>query len=154
MVFQLGHDAALAHRERVGIRSIDSSYLGTPTSDVKGVAGATLTINGFLSSLKSGSANDLSNDPENALRIVDAALTDITDLRAYLGAFKQQTVDTNINSLSVAAENLTASESSIRDLDFAAETAEFTRSQILFQSGIAVLAQSNLISQSVLTLLG
>ena len=82
------------------------------------------------------------------------AIGDITDLRGYLGAFQAQTVDTNITSLGVAFENLSASESTIRDLDFAQETAAFTRSQILFQSGIAVLAQSNLISQSVLTLLG
>ena len=109
---------------------------------------------GVLSSLRSGGANDLLSNPENALRIVDAAIDDVTDLRAYLGAFKQQTIDTNINSLAVAVENLTASESTIRDLDFAAETAEFTRSQILFYSGIAVMAQTNLISQSVLTLLG
>ncbi len=154
LVFQLNDDVPLSDRERIGIRSIDSSYLGMPTRSVKGIGGNTFTIGGYLSSLKSGQSNDLSSNPENALRIVDAAINDITDLRAYLGAFKQQTIDTNINSLSVAVENLTASESTIRDLDFAAETAEFTRSQVLFQSGIAVLAQTNLISQSVLSLLG
>jgi len=154
LVFQLNDDVPLSDRERIGIMSIDSSYLGSPTSTVKGVGNSNLTIGGFLSSLVSGGSNDLATDPENALRIVDAAINDVSDLRAYLGAFKQQTIDSNINSLGVAIENLTASESAIRDLDFAAETAEFTRSQILFQSGIAVLAQTNLISQSVLTLLG
>lgn len=154
LAFQLNDDEALPDRERIGVRSIDSSYLGKPTSSVKGVGGQSLTIGGFLSSMMSGQTNSLENAPENALRIVDAAIDDINDLRAYLGAFKQQTVDSNINSLAIAIENLSASESTVRDLDFAAETAQFTRSQILFQSGIAVLAQTNLISQSVLTLLG
>ncbi len=153
LVFQLNDDVAMSDRERIGIRSTDSSYLGKPTQSVKGVNGSTLTIGGFLSSLQSGGSNDLTNNPENALRIVDSAIDDISDLRAYLGAFKAQTIDTNINSLSVAMENLTASESAIRDLDFAQETTQFTRSQILFQSGIAVLSQANLISQNVLTLL-
>lgn len=153
LVFQLNDDVSLADRERIGIRSTDSSYLGAPSRSVKGVAGNTLTIGGFLSSLKSGGNNDLTENAENALRIVDAAIDDISDSRAYLGAFKAQTIDTNINSLGVAVENLTASESTIRDLDFAEETSQYTKSQILFQSGIAVLAQANLISQNVLTLL-
>ncbi|MBN1422652.1 MAG: hypothetical protein JXP34_27995 [Planctomycetes bacterium] len=154
LVFQLNDGVSQADRERIGIRSTDSSYLGAPTRTVKGVGGASLTIGGYLSSLVSGGDNDLTANPENALRIVDAAINDISDLRAYLGAFQAQTVDTNINSLNVALENLQSSQSTIRDLDFAAETAEFTRSQILFQAGTAVLAQANLVSQSVLTLLG
>jgi len=154
LVFQLNDGVAQADRERIGIRSIDSSYLGGPTRSVNGVGGTAQTIGGYLSSLVSGGDNDLSANPENALRIVDEAINDISDLRAYLGAFQSQTVQTNINSLNVALENLQASQSTIRDLDFAAETAEFTRTQILFQAGTAVLAQANLVSQSVLTLLG
>ena len=154
LVFQLNEGVSQADRERIGIRSIDSSYLGSPTRTVKGVGGVSQSIGGYLSSLVSGGDNDLTNNPENALRIVDAAINNISDLRAYLGAFEADTVRTNINSLNIAIENLQASNSTIRDLDFAEETAEFTRSQILFQAGTAVLAQANLVSQSVLTLLG
>ncbi len=153
LVFQLNEDSPPSNRKRIGLRSTDTSYLGKPTRTVKGVNGTTLDIGGFLSSLQSGGANDLSTDPENALRIVDAAIDDVSDLRAYLGAFKAQTIDTNLNSLAVAVENLTASESTIRDLDFASEITEFTKQRILFQSGIAVLAQANLSAENVLTLL-
>ena len=154
LVFQINDDAPLSNRERLGIRSTDSSMLGTSAYTVPGIGGNTLTQGGFLSSLVSGGSNDLKANPLNALRIVDAAVNDISDLRAYLGAFKSQTLDTNINSLAVAVENLAASESTIRDLDFAEETANYTRLQILYQSGISVLAQSNLMAQNVLTLLG
>ena len=74
--------------------------------------------------------------------------------RGRLGAFDKNTLETNINSLSVALENVTASESSIRDADFAAETAALTRAQILTQAGTSVLATANTTPQSVLSLLG
>ncbi len=154
LTFQLNQSAALSDREQLGIRSVHTSLLGFAAMTVNGIAGTSLTVGGYLSSLLAGGANDLVNDPKNGLRIVDSAISQISDLRAYLGAFQSNTVDTNIRSLSVAVENLISSESTIRDLDFAEETATFTRNQILYQSGIAVLAQSNLISQSVLTLLG
>jgi hypothetical protein len=74
-------------------------------------------------------------------------------LRGRLGAFEKNTLDTNVNSLSVALENVTASESTIRDADFAAETAALTRAQILTQAGTSVLATANSTPQSVLSLL-
>lgn len=154
LTFQLNETNAASDREQVGVRSVHSSELGSSTRSINGIAGTTKTIGGFLSSIVSGGSNDLSTDASNALRIVDDAINQVTDLRAYLGAFQAQTIDSNLSALGVATENLTASESTIRDLDFAQETADFTRNQILYQSGIAVLAQSNLISQSVLTLLG
>ncbi len=154
LVFQLNQSYSTADREQVGLKNVSTNLLGSQERTVTGMNGASLTIGGFLSSLMSGEANDLGSDPANALRIIDEAIAEVSDHRAYLGAFQSQTVDTNLSSLRVAIENLTASESAIRDLDFAAESAAFTRNQILYQSGIAVLAQSNLISQSVLTLLG
>ena len=75
-------------------------------------------------------------------------------LRGRLGAFEKNTLQTNINSLGVALENVTSSESSIRDADFAKETAELTRAQILTQAGTSVLATANSTPQSVLSLLG
>ena len=63
------------------------------------------------------------------------------------------TLETNINSLEVSLENLTASESTIRDADFAVETANLTRAQILVEAGTSVLSTANLVPQVVLALL-
>jgi len=151
--FQLNSSDAISDRERIGIRSMDSSNLGGPTRSIPGQAGNTVTIGGFLSSLSSGGANDLRTNAENALRIVDKVIDQVSDLRSYLGAFQKMTIDTNTATLEVAAENLAASESDIRDLDFAAETTEYTKTQILFQAGTAVLGQANQNAQTVLSLL-
>lgn len=148
LTFQLNGGTSLNDRETVGIISIDPSLLGASEKTFLNE-----TVGGFLSSLQAGGDNDLFSNPVNALRIIDEAIDDISDVRAYLGAFKAFTIDSNVNSLDVAIENLTASESSIRDLDFAEETATFTRTQILFNAGVAVIAQANMIPQSVLTLL-
>ena len=78
----------------------------------------------------------------------------MADLRGRLGAFQKDILETNVNSLSVALENVTASESAIRDADFASETAALTRAQILVQANTSVLSQANSSPQSVLTLLG
>jgi len=108
---------------------------------------------GYLDTLKNGSANDMFNNAKNAVYIVDHAISDVSDLRAFLGALQADIIDTNVRSLGVALENLKSSESDIRDLNFASETAEFTRTQILFQAGTAVLASANLIPQTILSLL-
>jgi len=71
-----------------------------------------------------------------------------------MGAFERNTLQTSIRSQQIALENLTASESQIRDTDFAEETAELTRAQILQQAATNVLAISNNNPQSVLQLLG
>jgi len=70
-----------------------------------------------------------------------------------MGAFEKNTLMTNINSLEVALENIQSSESSIRDADFAAETANLTRGQILSNAATSVLAIANSTPQSVLSLL-
>jgi len=153
LTFQLNEVISTTDRETVGLASIDPSILGAPVRTLFAGTAAEEQIGGFLSSLQAGGENDLVKNPVNSLRVVDAAIEDISDVRAYLGAFKAYTIDSNVNSLDVAIENLTASESSIRDLDFAEETANFSRTQILFQAATAVMAQANLIPQSVLTLL-
>ena len=78
----------------------------------------------------------------------------MTTLRARLGALEKNILDSNLNNLGVSIENLSDAQSRIRDTDFAAETANFTRAQILVQAGTAILAQANLTPQSVLALLG
>ena len=86
------------------------------------------------------------------LDTIDAALKDVTTFRGQLGA-AQNTFEHTINNLNVTVENLSASESRIRDTDMASEMVDFTRSQILSQAGTAMLAQANQSSQGVLRLL-
>jgi flagellin len=87
-----------------------------------------------------------------ALTSVDAAIAKVSDVRAKLGA-SQNRFEHTINNLNVAVENLTASESRIRDTDMAAEMVSFTKNQILSQAGTAMLAQANSAPQGVLQLL-
>ena len=89
----------------------------------------------------------------DSLRTLDFALQQVNGLRAELGAV-QTRFESTIDNLSVTSENLTASRSRIQDADFAAETANLTRAQILQQAGTSVLAQANSIPQNVLSLLG
>jgi len=89
----------------------------------------------------------------NAISLIDAAISTVAGMRGDIGAFQKNTLQTNINSLSVALENVTATESYIRDANMAEETSEYTKNQILVQAGVAVLAQANMASQSVLALL-
>ncbi len=88
----------------------------------------------------------------NALKTVDSALSFINGERAKLGAL-QSRFETSISNLQVTSENLSASRSRILDADFAAETANLSRSQILQQAGTAMVAQANQLPQGVLALL-
>ena len=90
----------------------------------------------------------------DAIALVDAAINEVTSLRATLGAFQKNTLESNLAALRVTAENLRASESTIRDVDISEEITEFTRNQILLSAGVSVLAQANAIPQTVLQLLG
>jgi flagellin len=92
-------------------------------------------------------------DARSALDILDAAIDLINDERSTLGAM-QNRLDFAISNLENISQNIQAAESTIRDADFAAETAQFTRAQILVQSGTAMLAQANAVPQNVLSLLG
>jgi len=89
---------------------------------------------------------------QNAIGAVDNALDYVNTVRSRLGAF-QNRVEYTIANLQVSRENLSASESRIRDADFAQETANLTRAQILTQAGTAVLSQANISTQSALNLL-
>lgn len=113
-------------------------------------------------SLTGGKTNDLGINAiaissfasaQAAISIVDSALRSVTNLRATLGA-QQNRLEFTIATLAIQEENSLASESAIRDADIARETSEFTRNQILVSSGTAVLAQSNIIPQTALQLLG
>jgi len=90
---------------------------------------------------------------EGAITIFDTALKTISEERAKLGAF-QNFLEKSVDYLNIVYENMIASESRIRDVDMAKDMSEFTRNQILIQSGTAMLAQANAKPQSVLLLLG
>ena len=88
-----------------------------------------------------------------ALDIIDLALQDVSSSRAELGAL-QNHLESTINNLSTTSENLSASRSRILDADFAAETAQLSRNQIIQQAGVSILAQANQQPQIALSLLG
>ena len=119
-----------------------------PTGAVTGdlaIAGAGVTGSAtFNASAASGASA--------AIGAIDLAIKTVSSTRADLGAI-QNRFDHTINNLNVAVENLTASESRIRDADMAQEMVQFTRNQILSQAGTAMLAQANQASQGVLSLL-
>ncbi|MDP6367477.1 MAG: flagellin, partial [Nitrospinota bacterium] len=99
---------------------------------------------GLLTSAKSVADIDVntSDGANDALKLVDDAINSITTLRGNLGAFQANVLESYINSLGVAKENLASAESAIRDADFAEETVQFTRNQILLQAGTAILTQA------------
>lgn len=137
--FQIGANAD--QTLSVSIGAMDAANLGVGTLD--GVTGVTT---GLDVSTDAGTAS-------TAITTIQTAIDSVSSQRSTLGAV-QNRLDHTINNLNVAAENLTASESRIRDTDMAKEMTSFTRAQILSQAGTAMLAQANQVPQNVLRLLG
>jgi flagellin len=137
--FQIGANAG--QTASVSLASAKSLDLGM------GVSATYKSLGQLNGSLTSGNATE-------ALKVIDKAIDDVTVMRGKLGAFQANTLETNISSLKIASENLTAAESSIRDVDFAEESAQFTKNNILVQSATAMLAQANQLPNNVLKLLG
>ncbi|GAA4593743.1 flagellin [Actinoplanes octamycinicus] len=131
--FQIGANAG--EKLNVSIGKVSASALGLSGLDLSGPADA----NG-----DSGAAK--------AIKALDSAIKSVSDQRASLGA-SQNRFEHTINNLNTAVENLSASESRIRDTDMAQEMVSFTRSQILTQAGTSMLSQANQSSQNVLSLL-
>lgn len=144
-MFQLGPSVNATQQTGLGVKSVAASRIGGAT-----VGGTRY----YLDSLRSGQPNAVSAGQfANASQILDNAITEISVMRGRLGAFERNTVQTNIRSLQIGRENITSSESKIRDADFASETAALTRAQILQQAGTSVLAAANSNAQNVLRLL-
>ncbi|HEY8748203.1 MAG TPA: flagellin [Tepidisphaeraceae bacterium] len=140
-LFQLGAEVSSNQQVSIGIQSVAANKLGN--GDV-----------GFLSDVVTGgSASLVSGNAAAASKIIDTAINEVSVFRGRLGAFQQSTLNTNISSLGIALENVTSANSSIADADFAAETANLTRAQILVQAGTSVLSTANSSPQSVLSLL-
>jgi flagellin len=112
------------------------------------------TVATSSSQLQSVNALDISNvaAATRSLAIADSALAAVNGQRAKFGAL-QSRFETTISNLSTTSENLSAARSRIRDADFAQETANLTRSQILQQAGLSILSQANAQPQNVLALL-
>ncbi|WP_306212980.1 flagellin N-terminal helical domain-containing protein [Actinoplanes sp. RD1] len=125
--FQVGANSG--ETMSISIGSVSSKSLGTNTLDLTAEGGA-----------------------DKAIEALDKAITSVSDTRATLGAY-QNRFEHTINNLNVSVENLSASESRIRDTDMAQEMVAFTRNQILTQAGTSMLSQANQASQNVLSLL-
>jgi flagellin len=140
--FQIGSTVGSDGLVSIGIPSLHSSNLGS-------------TEDGFLNLIASGGTYAITN-PDNhprAADIVAAAITQVAVLSGRLGGFQANQIETNLNSQRVALENVTASESAIRDTDYATEVANLTRAQILVQATTQILGVANQIPQNVLSLL-
>jgi len=134
--FQIGANAGQV--ARFSINNMRSDQLGTGVVAGKSLADIDVT--------KTGGA-------EEALKIIDAAIAQVSKLRGDMGAFQKNVLESNMRSLAVAKENLTATESAIRDTNFAEEISRFTKFQILQQAGMSVLGQANFAPQAVLQLI-
>ncbi|MDA9857151.1 flagellin, partial [Rubripirellula sp.] len=137
--FQLGPQVTSSQQASLGISSVSTGQLGG--------------TNGRLYELGSGQTKSLTNDVQGASNVIDDVISKVTALRGRLGAFQATTLDSNLVSLNETSANLQEAESSIRDADFAQESARLTRAQILVQSGTNVLALANQNPQNVLALL-
>lgn len=135
----------------MGVVKLNSSKSFTSTSSDTSTASATTAL---VSTLDAVDKIDITTaiGAQKALDVVDSALTFIDSSRAELGA-KQNRFENTISNLQNISENASAARSRIRDTDFAAETSELTKNQILQQAGTAILAQANQLPQAVLSLL-
>ncbi|UCC43455.1 MAG: hypothetical protein JSU65_09960 [Candidatus Zixiibacteriota bacterium] len=137
LVFQVG--ANVGQTVKIAIRNMASSSLGKnlPSNMFTSLANIDVTsVQGA----------------QDAQSIIDAAINEVSTTRGTLGSFQKNTLESNLRNLRIASQNLTASESLIRDTDMAEEMSEFTKNQILQQTGMAMLAQSNQLPQVVLSL--
>ncbi len=137
LIFQIGGN--VGQTASIAIRSMAASSLG------KNLAG-----NSFASLSKIDVTT--SQGAQDAQSVIDAAINEVSVTRGTLGSFQKNTLESNLRNLRIASQNLTASESQIRDTDMAEEMSEFTKNQILVQAGTAMLAQANQMPQSVLSL--
>ena len=144
--YQIGPDVTTQQQVGFGIQSVAASSLGN--ADV-----------GYLSQMRSDGPkslvanSDTADQARQADSILDSAIAEVSKMRGRIGAFEKNTLQTTLRTHQVSLENLTASESKIRDADFAEETAKMTRAQVLQQAGTQTLQIANTSAQQVLSLL-
>jgi flagellin len=139
--FALGQQVDNTSTASIGIQAVTTGSLGAPGA--------------YLSSLASGGANSLtSGNLTTAQNILTSAINQVSTLSGRLGSFQKYTIGSTINNLSVAYENASSALSNVEDTDFASETANLTRAQILASSATTVLSTANSQPENVLKLLG
>ncbi|MEM1331353.1 MAG: flagellin [Planctomycetota bacterium] len=149
--FQLAADVDIAGKVSLGIQDVSVRKLGLSVAN----PGAADQVKYFLDDLGQGQPlNVVEGDLVEAQKVVGNAIAEISALRGRLGAFQRNTVGATVRSLQIAVENTAAAESVIRDADFASETAELTRAQILTNAATNSLSLANQSPQQVLQLLG
>ncbi len=140
LIFHVGANAD--QTSAVSLRSMHAQKLGTGVT----------TESGFASFRKIDVTS--ARGAEDSIRIIDKAIEDVAVQRGELGAFQKNNLESNLNYLRIAHQEIMGSESVIRDADMAEEMMAFTRNQIMVESSTAMMAQANMMSQSVLQLLG
>ncbi|MEW5874830.1 MAG: flagellin [Candidatus Zixiibacteriota bacterium] len=137
LVFQIG--ANVGQTSQIALQNMTGSALG------KNLVGVMFTSLSTINVTTVQGAQD-------AQAVIDAAINEVSNARGTLGSFQKNTLESNLSNLRIAAQNLTAAESSIRDTDMAQQMSEFVKSQILLQAGTSMLAQGNQVPQVVLSL--
>jgi flagellin len=138
LTFQIGANAN--ETAKLSIDKVTADRLGT------GVSGSSAANLSAINVTTAQGAQD-------AIRVVDKAINDVSNLRGKLGAFQANTLESNSNNLRATLENTVSAESVIRDTDFASEIANFTKAQTQLQAGSTVLGNANQITQLVAGLL-
>ena len=134
--FQIGFERTTT--ANLSLRNMSAGQLGS------GVVSG-LTVNNLDVTSSTGA--------QNALAVLDKAIDEVSQMRGRIGNFQRNVVETQQRSLSSMRENLANSESSIRDLDVAAEMTNYTKFQVMQQAGLSILGQANQNGSSVLSLL-
>lgn len=147
-------DGATDSARIAGEVTFDSATSFAVSSDVGGATGLFAATTAYGSTTETLADIDISDfeGASSAMRVLDSALETINSIRADLGAV-QNRLESTIANLSTTSENLSAARSRIQDADFAAESANLARTQVLQQAGLSVLAQANARPQQVLQLL-
>lgn len=143
--FATGAASSASVTFQVGAAATDTMAVNFASVKIEGATGEFGALNTALTNFTS--------NPGGLIAAVSGAIDKISTMRAELGA-KQNRLDHTVANLNVTAENLSASESRIRDADVAEETAAMSRQNILMQAGVSVLAQANQMPQLALKLLG
>ena len=139
LVFQIGSNAE--QTTSLALRNMRTSNLGAGVEN----------LSGFQSLAEIEVTN--AAKAQDTMSILDRALEEVSSTRAEIGAFQKNNLESNLNYLRIAHENVQSAKSIIRDADMAEEMTAFTRNQIMTESATAMLAQANLRGQSVLQLL-
>ena len=140
LTFQIGPNGD-SHSE-ISLRSMKTNDLGRgePNSSNFNSLSEILVLN--------------ADQAQDAIRVIDQAIEEVTETRGRMGAFQKNNLESNLNYLRIAHENAISSESVIRDADMAEEMATFTRNQIMMEASTSMMAQANQNSMTVLKLIG